>query len=219
MKKVLFIKQKIKGYPGYDMRIRDENLSVRDLLEEMNEFVESGQIERVWPGNRTNCYACDLCCYEPLPVTSIDVENICQAKHITEFSEAFKYLWVEVCGEIVDITLRRTEGGRCIFLTAEKTCSIYRYRPFLCQTYVCCGTTENVEELRSQIVNQGMDELVRKSILTFQTRGLLLPVDRGREDGIDLADWSENCFTGKTDYSEILLQDVLSSDLLRILLL
>ncbi len=218
MKKLLLKKCINKGHPGYDLRIKNKNLNVQDLLTELNDFIGSGRVERVWPGDRSSCCACDLCCYEPLPVTSIDVENICRAKNI-EFMEAFKYLWVEVQGNVVDITLRRARGGRCIFLTRDKTCSIYQYRPFACQAYICCSTTEKTEELKSQIVNQGMDELVRKAISEFKALGLDLPVNKGKKTAVNITDWSENCFTGKKNYSEVLLKDLLSPDLMKVLLL
>jgi hypothetical protein len=76
-----------------------------------------------------------------------------------------------------------------------------------------------MEEVRSTIVNQGMDELVRKSLLLFNSRGLELPVNKGNKKYIKIGDWKKNKFSGKSSYSDILIKDILPSDLMRHLLL
>jgi len=218
LRKLHLRKKTIDKLPGYELRIRDRNLTIQDFLCEVNDFFENAELPRLWPQGNHNCYGCDLCCHEPLPVSSIDVEQICQATG-SIFSQAFKYLWVETQGNIIDITLRRRRDGSCIFLRKDSTCSIYQYRPFLCQTYICCQTSPEMEEVRSTIVNQGMDELVRKSLLLFNSRGLELPVNKGNKKYIKIGDWKKNKFSGKSSYSDILIKDILPSDLMRHLLL
>lgn len=218
MRKLYLREKTIDRLPGYEIKIKDKNLTIQDLLTEINEFFETAELDRLWPEDVHNCYACDLCCHEPLPVSSIDVEQICQATG-SSFCSAFKYLWVETQANIVDITLRRRRDGSCIFLSKNSTCSIYRHRPFLCQTYICCQTSPEMEEIRSQVVNQGMDELIRKSLLLFKSQRAELPVDRGEKSNINRSDWKKNRFSGKSSYADILLKEVLSSDLIRDLLI
>lgn len=218
MEKIIFRRQVIKGLPGYEIKIADQSASVQDLLDGLNVFIINGKLERLWPEKQQDCCGCDLCCHEPLPVTSIDVANICQARGIS-LVKAFQYLWVQAERNVADITLKRGKNQRCVFLQANGLCSIYMNRPFLCQTYICCQTTAVMEELRSQVVNQGMDELIRLSIEAFQKTGSPLPVNRSRNPRIDLQDWTSNIFTGKNSYSQILLKGVLSSDLFKQMLL
>lgn len=218
MDKFIFNKVVHKGGTDFEMKIKTGNPSVQDFLDDMNGFIENSDLPRLWPPASSKCYGCDLCCHEPLPVTSIDVENICKALHIG-FIESFKYLWIEVQGNVVDITLKRKNGQNCIFLNKEGTCTIYNARPFLCQTYICCNVPDSLNEIRSQIVNQGMDELVRKAIIAFNSQGNAIPVNRGSTRNINLADWPRNRFTDKNMYTKIYLKDILSSDLLRVLLL
>lgn len=214
-----FRKTIINGVAGFDLKVKSGNASVQDLLDAMNDFIENGAPARLWPpDSRSSCCGCDLCCHEPLPVTAIDAENIARALQL-DFISVFKYLRVEVQANVVDITLQRKNMRNCIFLQKDGKCSIYKVRPFLCQTYICCQNPESMNELRSQIANQGMDELVRKAIMAFKARGKDLPVSRGTSRHIDLADWPRNCFTAKKTYSELLLKNVLSSDLLRVLLI
>lgn len=213
---VLLIRSQEQNGPGFRLGVKYFNINLQEVLNEINLFIETGGLPRLWPEKTTRCAGCHLCCHEPLPVTSIDLLNICRAFSIS-FTEAFKYLNLEVDGNVVDITLKRRNGD-CIFLNRQGLCRIYTDRPFLCQTYICCHTHEAFEELRSQVVNQGMDELVRLAMLSFKQEGRELPVSRGKTKNINFKDWPKNRFSGKKAYSELLLENVLSSDLKKVLL-
>ncbi|MEQ8174707.1 MAG: YkgJ family cysteine cluster protein [Syntrophomonadaceae bacterium] len=202
--------------PGFGLGLKEFNVSLQELLDQINHFIEAGGLPRLWPETVKQCAGCHLCCHEPLPVTSIDLASICRAFQI-DFIDAFKYLNLDVDGNVIDITLKRRNGD-CIFLNKQGRCRIYNDRPFLCQTYICCHMHEGVEELRSQVVNQGMDELVRLAILRFKKEGKTLPVRQGNTKNVSLNDWPVNCFSGKSTYAEILLENVLSSDLKKVLL-
>lgn len=205
-----------KNGPGFRLGLKDFQVSLQELLDQTNRFIEAGGLPRLWPQKTEQCEGCHLCCHEPLPVTSIDLLNICQALEL-DFIGAFKFLNIEVESNVIDITLKRRNKD-CVFLNKQGRCRIYNYRPFLCQTYICCHMHEALEELRSQVVNQGMDELVRQTLLRFKKEGKSLPVSRGSTKNISLNDWPKNCFSGKTSYSDVLLEKVLSSDLKKLLL-
>ncbi len=209
----------IQGRSGYDIEIMDKDAVLQDLLDEVNRYIAEGSPRRLWPAAKlSSCYGCDLCCYEAIPLTSVDVISLCSLKRIS-LVQAYKYLWVEARDKVIDITLRRNREGRCIFLQSDATCSIYAGRPFVCQTYLCCPTTSQVEELRSQVVNMGMDELIRITMDAFAFRGKALPLNRSRNARIDRRDWGKNSFTGKKDYAGIRIKNVLSSDLFKHMLL
>lgn len=216
MKAVILKKSQEKNGPGYNLGIQDFRISLQDLLVEVNRFIEIGDLPRLWPKKVNKCEGCHLCCHEPLPITIIDLINICQTLEV-DFVQAFRYLNLEVDGNVVDITLKRRKGN-CVFLDHQGRCRIYDYRPFLCQTYICCHMHPAIEELRSQVVNQGMDELIRQAILQFRKNGKPLPVNHGTARNVRLSDWPSTCFSGKQAYSEIYLENVLSSDLKKVLL-
>lgn len=216
MNKLILKKCQEKRGPGYSLRIQDKKASIQDLLDEMDEFIARGGLPRLWPEDTDTCRSCHFCCHEPLPLTSIDMFRICRATG-SDFIRAFRYLRLEVQGSAVDITLKR-RGGNCVFLNKDGTCKIYYNRPFSCHVYICCHVQKNVEELYSQVVNQGMDELVRLAIKEFKRRGMVLPAAGGTGKTVNPADWQPNCFTGKPDYGKILLEEVLTSDLMKVLL-
>ncbi|MDD2510567.1 MAG: YkgJ family cysteine cluster protein [Syntrophomonas sp.] len=204
---------------AYEIKIRNPNLSLQDLLNEINEFFDRAKLSRMWPGNKKDCSGCGICCYEPLPLTAIDVENIIRAKEL-DFKDVFRYLWLKAQGNVVDITLRRRKNQSCVFLNSRSNiCSIYSYRPFACQTYICCPGPPAMDKLRSQVINQGMDELVRQGMCYFYQRGLSLPLKQGKQYKLRMEDWKPNAFTGKKSYSQLLLKDIVSSDLMKVLLL
>lgn len=218
MGKLRFIKITKFNMPGYDMKIADPGATIQDMLDELNLFIEKSDIARLWPENTTKCKGCHLCCHEPLPITSIDLKNICRAKSLS-VKKAFKYLEVEVEQNIIDITLKRSKDDACIFLSADGICTIYQHRPFACQTYICSQTSEAVEETRSRIVNMGMDELIRANLDFLLAAENGLPYGRNHFKQVKAADWRKNVFTGKEQYASIRLRQVIPSDLFKHMLL
>lgn len=212
------IRCQINSLPGFDVRFTSPKVTLGQLLEEINRFYAEDGLPRLWPEDRNDCRGCDLCCHEPLPITSIDADLIRDYLRL-DAAGLFGHLWVEEQDHAVDITLRRGKGGRCTFLSMEGTCRIYPVRPFACQTYLCCRTSDNFENLRSQVINTGMDELVRSSIEVFRQQGRSLPVNQGRTSRVVASHWLCNCFTGKNRYDQIRIIKVLSSDLWRSMLL
>lgn len=123
-----------------------------------------------------------------------------------------RYGWVTVWGRAVDITLRRHDDGTCVFLdTAKGLCLNYGQRPLVCRTYFCCPTTKRARLLREAIVNRGQDELVR--LILQETGADKFPVNEADAPDLRPADWPRNAFTGRRDYSEVLLKEVLSPKL------
>lgn len=216
--RILVTPARFKGQPGFDIKVRDSKITVQELLDELNQAYQEMNLPRLWPGNRVDCAGCDLCCQEPLPVTSVDVRQLRETLGVGE-TEVFRYLWVELQGPAADITLRRVRGGKCVFLNTQGRCRVYAARPFACQTYLCCQTGPILEAMRGQIVNAGMDELVRSSIAGFQRIGQPFPVNRSYQGQLNQRDWPKGYFTGKTSYSEVRLARILSFDLWRKMLL
>jgi len=191
--------------------------TVQDYLDAVNRFILEARLTRLWPGAGLECEGCHLCCHEPAPVTLQDAYRLMKGLH-TDLTGLFSYLWVEERDRAVDITLRRRKGDACVFLGDDGRCTVYEYRPFVCQTYICCPIDPVNEELRSSIVNKGEDALVREAILWFRSRGQRIPVNRGKVNNIRLSDWPVNRMSRADCYRQIMIRDVVPRKLYRSLL-
>ncbi|RJX19299.1 MAG: YkgJ family cysteine cluster protein [Desulforudis sp.] len=200
----------IQGVNGYDVHVSDPRASVQDYLDVVNKAIEDNQLYR-GRAERTDCRGCDLCCQERIPLTSIDVlrlkAQVAPAESLTGFVRT--HANVSVDGGAVDITLRLDRQGRCQFLHPDgRTCRVYTSRPLVCQSFICCPQTKRARKLRERIVNVGEDELVRQWLLKNRQLGTQPYIDRCLSaPAIDLRDWSETPFSGKTAYDEVLLRE------------
>ena len=207
---------------GYNIQINDDEVSVQEYLDQLNDALLALELSR--SREKTGvCRGCDGCCGERIPLTSIDLEVLSQNPYVQgKVSQGIgssveklgeiirRFCHVYVSGRSVDITLRLDPEGKCIFLNkAAKTCSIYEHRPFVCQTFICCPASREALELRESLVNSGEDELVRRWINQAREFSQELLYDEADAPDIDFEDWKQGPFTGKGNYREILLKDVL----------
>lgn len=215
---------KISGVLGYDLWVADDMATVQDYLNALNEAIRRIPFYRS-RSNRRRCKGCDRCCAERIPLTWIDV---CMLKRALpsngwetggrgEVGQIIRRVgYVTVIGPVVDITLRRDEDGCCIFLDRQRRiCKVYRFRPLVCQTFICCPSSQRAVKLRETVVNKGEDELVRQWLLEARKLGTAPLYDEGRKPRPNLKDWPPTPFTGKEEYRQILLRDVCSPVLWR----
>jgi len=216
--KVHIFSRRFKKSAGYDLLVRDESAAVQDYLDAINAYIEDENLTR--GENLKVCKGCDGCCRERLPLTHIDVLKMLQAPGVQdtlaggrppllEFLAKFAHVYVE--GPAVDIIFGRELHGACVWLKeAAGCCENYAWRPLVCQSYVCSPSSGKAKEIRSAIINQGMDELVRQAILTAGKAGVPLIMHEAYDPSVSLEDWPENPFSGKINYGEILLRDLCS---------
>jgi len=206
--KISIFSQSFRGRSGYDLVIKDRNLSVQDYIDALNTAISTLNIKRSRRA-KENCRGCDHCCAERAPLTSIDfflLNKFNQGANIEDFLRRYTSVIVE--GPVVDIILKREEDDRCIFLDRKaKLCLVYNARPFVCQTFICSPATYRALALREAVVNQGEDELVR---LWFDA-GMI--VHHSQDPFPNRKDWPPNPFTGKKDYGEIPLKEVVPAKL------
>lgn len=93
------------------------------------------------------CGRCGTCCTEPIvPVTDFDVLRICKALNLSAEKIVRFYSMQEMQYDPqADLWIRFPQGkramglrkklNRCMFLTDEKSCSIYINRPMTCRTF------------------------------------------------------------------------------------
>jgi|LFRM01.1.fsa_nt_gb Fe-S-cluster containining protein len=210
------------GTLGYDISVDENGVTVQDYLNALNAALMTLDLSRSRE-DRKSCRGCDLCCGERIPLTIIDLLVLAESpavrgtlggslsgehKVLAEMLRRFSHVYVD--GRSVDITLRLGEDNKCIFLEREtKTCSVYDFRPFVCQTFICCPASKDALELREAVVNAGEDELVRRW-LEFAEAGLCgFWYDEADSPDVDLEDWVKGPFTGKSSYSQVLIKDVL----------
>jgi len=205
-----------------------KNVSVQDYLDALNEAILSQDLYRARGDEKLQCQGCDVCCGERMPLTLIDLIILSQSPPVKavlgeeSYSDLEKTLArmikrfcrVYVNGDTVDITLRLADDGKCPFLNRQtKTCSLYDFRPFVCQSYICCPASEEALKLRQSIVNAGEDELVRWWLDYARKAAIDYWYDEADNPMIDSDDWKTGPFIGKTGYNEVLLTDILSPEL------
>lgn len=219
--KVQVLPKQFKTGAGYDVRVTDETATVQDYLDAVNAYIDDGNLIR--GENLTACKGCDGCCWERVPLTCIDVLNMQKSPAIqtaltgnkpalSEFLSKFAHVYVD--GPAVDIAFGQKAHGSCLWLDETAgACQHYPFRPLVCQTFICAPSTRRAQELRSAVINHGMDELVRQAVLTAHTAGAPLVMHEACKPAVNPADWPENPFSGKTGYTQVLLRDLCNDKL------
>lgn len=214
--KVVVSAAKINGAPGYDVRVSHPEATVRDYLLALNEAIEKLSLERLRAPGRAQCKGCDLCCKERLPITAIDVLALQRAAGIPDlYTWLSRYGHISVNGQVVDITLARSEKNCCLLDAELKLCRFYGSRPLACQSFVCCPKTERAAQLRDMIINLGEDELTRLWWSEAEGGGRTLLIHQADDARLDSIQLPPNAFSGKRDYSEVRLKDICPPELWR----
>jgi len=198
---VVYWNKKIRSY---DLKITDPLVTVADYEQALLNFSLRQRYHAF-------CLSCGLCCQGRIPLTLIDVYRMINSgvgEGLSVVEWVRRYAYVEFIGKCVDIVLKTRDDGFCRFLDpATLQCSIYEWRPLVCSTYFCSRFSKKARHLRSRIINQGEDELVRYLLAQGIAR------DDPRWFQLDSDDWKPNCFTGKTSYQEVPLRRVCSGKL------
>lgn len=205
---------------GYDLEILHEDATIQDYLDALNQFQEN---------HITSCKGCDGCCYERIPLTSIDVHkylrdakvinqlNLAHHTNQTHYSPQSQnhltpfihlYCHVSGTGPVIDISLKRNPDQSCIFLDREqKICLNHISRSFVCQSFVCLPHSERAGRLRDALLNMGEDDLVHRYLLEAKEKEENLVINENNNSSPSLDDYPGNIFTGNTHYHEIKIKD------------
>lgn len=199
---------------GYDLVILNEEATIQDYLDALNDFQEKTVAE---------CKGCDNCCWERIPLTSIDVCTYLNNPNITMelpdtpsllTSFVHKYCYVFAEGPAMDIMLKHQSNGACFFLdTNQKICTNHTARSLVCQTFICLPHSERAGKLRDTLLNVGEDELVRQYLLESEKLGTPVKVDEGTNPTLNLDDYPPTAYEGKKSYAEVKIRDVVSDEL------
>lgn len=180
----------------FDVHITKDSATVQEYIDALNAFQETYM---------QSCLGCGNCCYTRVPLLSIDVWH-----YLREFPQlaqtekplhAFmsRYGEVVVAGETLDMQLAKKENGACIFLKEDdQACAGYSARGLACQTYFCLPESVLAKEIRSAVINQGIDELARAYLA---------------EEGRDTSAYEKNAYWGKESYDTVLLKDILPQEI------
>lgn len=142
----------------YDVMVLDAAATVGEFEERCRRVLAGEQIRRKYSDS---CIGCSICCSERIPVTLCDVLRIVGERSGDVLGVARGLVEVESYGRCADVKLRVDDLGICRFWQKDRgRCSIYEKRPFACSTYVCAPVSWRFEELRSQVINRGQDDLV-----------------------------------------------------------
>lgn len=198
---------------GLDIIINHDEASVADYCSEVEEFILAGGYDRE-RSQVTCCEGCDTCCRERIPLTAVDAfllwQHAASDLSLTRFLQ--RYAYVTVDGRVVDIALAQNSSGKCVFLDYEQQkCLHYQARPLVCRSYICTPMSTRARQLRDVLVNSGEDELVRQWCTL--DNGKPGPVHEALEPELRQEDWLPGSWSGKTDYRQVLIKDVVSPSL------
>ncbi len=190
-------------YSCYDVEINDPDATVAEFEEACQDLFSGAVAYRRYS---ESCLGCCICCSERIPVTRIDLLRVYELFHKNdEWDERDFRKWAEGISEIkriggcVDVTLGVDECSICRFWVREKgICSIYQARPFACRSYLCAPMSRRFEELRSQIINMGQDDLVPQLC-----------------EDVDEIYQNKNAFAKVNSYGDIMIKDICSKRLWR----
>lgn len=193
------------GFPclGYDIKILSPKANCQDYLDALEAFAAE---------NLNSCLGCDGCCHERAPLTSMDMPALLKLLEESGFPlheavNAFGSLKInsDGCG---DITLKRRNGA-CIFLNFEgKRCRNHNARPFVCRSHYCIPQSPRAKALRSAIVNQGEDELIRL-LLEEEEAGAKPRLLKA----LNKEDYPPKGLKNKTEYKQVLLKEICPEEL------
>ena len=197
-----------------DVEVLYPDATIQDYLDAINTYIENSM--------DPPCRGCDECCWERIPLTSIDVLNYVEKLKellglespwpVLSFLRDYCYVYVE--GAVVDISLGFTLEGACSFLNQEeRICSSYVARSLVCQSFVCTECTDRAQELRSQLVNSGMDELVRMWLMQSNHAVQKPFMHEQHQADPRLEDYPISAFSGKSSYNQVLIRDVCTPEL------
>lgn len=208
---ILFRLVLLDGQIGYDVELLQETATLAQYLAGLNALQEK---------YFDQCYGCDGCCWERAPLNGIDILRYVKALWPVEAGVSpysfflKKYAHVHNAGGVLDLSLKRGKDGACVFLNKEKKCcNTHKCRSLVCQSYICIPQTERAELLRQQIVNAGIDDLARRFYLECREQGMAFFAHSGDGNTINLDDYPENGFSGKDDYSQVRLKDIVDAGL------
>ena len=212
MEEVVIVPKIIDNLNGYTIKYSN-NATINDYLREIEKLVLATNYSR--ESRTKTCLGCIKCCYERIPLTNIDVQNLLKGiyklKRVKYDFYTFlrDYTEIFINGVEIDIILKRKENNACIFLNEkEKKCEVYNYRPFVCRSFYCIPTTNEIEMLRLGIVNLGEDALVRQYLL-YLTETKNKPYwTYAEKPKLTLNFYPKNLFWGKNSY-DIKLKDIL----------
>lgn len=164
---------------AYDVQVLADDATVGEYMDALDEFQAA---------TLADCYGCDGCCHERVPLTWPDYFLAGQPGDPADWLSEVGAL--DFWGEAVDLTLRRKPNGACHLLDEDaKCCSAHQVRTFTCHTHCCLPKTDRAEALRAAVINAGEDELVRRMLA-----GAVRPW-ADRLAGVDAADYAPNGFT------------------------
>ena len=169
-----------------DLVVQDETIELKDFSDDstLQDLVSGTESIRLSEGLKTrHCYACGICCREPIPVLGYDLGRLTQRLGVSEEVLTQRYLELPRAPDSLErnraiqslqkehdfsdlearlvyefnsaepVILKRQDNGSCFFLE-NNLCTIYEVRPFICRLYLC-NMAEKLSILYETIATQG----------------------------------------------------------------
>ena len=85
---------------------------------------------------KLECYRCGECCSLLIPLTVWDIQKLTEKMEISLEEFFDNYISLDIHPATGLFTLKKDQAGSCIFMNSDG-CSIYDFRPMVCQFYYC----------------------------------------------------------------------------------
>lgn len=209
----IFLCEFDSGTFGYDAQVISPAATVGDYLD----AVEAFQARTL-----ADCYGCDGCCHERVPLT---IADFCFSEYYQNggrsLAEWLAKTNAELAffGEAADLQLSRKPDGACAFLNEDaQCCAKHQFRTFACRSHCCLPKSERAEALRAAIINTAEDELLRRLLAELSAAGQadFLPGEK-RLAAVNAADYAENAFSAlpAADWRGAKLAEIVEPELWR----
>ncbi|NLI12207.1 YkgJ family cysteine cluster protein [Pelotomaculum propionicicum] len=199
---------------GYDLVITDNQATVQDYLNALNRAIEQSLFSCYRKNALPVCAGCGACCVDTVSLTRIDILNL--REHLRVNQETLQQFlerggYIQPGWRWVDFTLRKGEDGLCVFQDREsRLCSIHPARPLVCRLYTGCPCTRRADKVRNCIVRMAKHDLVSKWLTQDAEKGVTTAFHEGCQPRP-----KPNAFSGKKNYRQVLLKDLLPPELWR----
>ncbi len=204
----------VNGKPGYDLTIHDELATVQDYIAAMENAIEILPLF-LHRKKANKCAGCAECCKDAILLNWVDVMMIREQLSINQVAK----IRIRENDFAIGIILSEEKEMFCSFLDrTNNLCTIYPVRPLVCRVYVCAPSTKTAFDIRNHIIHKGQEDLIRRWVSQVQEWGEFLFEKFDREKGVNVyhgfsKDWPPNAFSGKSNYNEVLLKDLLPAEL------
>jgi len=175
---------------GLDIECLSPDATVQDLIDGLQWAADSADVVkefRHWPRpSEGPCFGCTYCCRRFNIFLTIVDAKLLAAHHEVSLGEFLAYATTFEPWKVDRVRIADPQN----YCLGERGCNIYAVRPLICRLYICTPYSPLLRQVIAEVNGRG-----NRALVDYR---------EGHEDGA-------NPFSGKTDYTQVLLREVLDA--------